>query len=79
MTPTFLIDKPIERGVGSFALADMPANDNLLSTFDVDRMAPDALLFQTGYLTMKPVETDPGGRPRYRLGYPNHEVRQTAP
>ena len=76
-TPTFLIDKLIERGVGSFALADMPANDNLLSTFDVDRMAPEALLFQTGYLTMKHVETDPGGRPRYRLGYPNHEVRQS--
>ena len=40
-------------------------------------MAPEALLFQTGYLTMKHVETDPGGRPRYRLGYPNHEVRQS--
>ena len=39
-------------------------------------MATEALLFQTGYLTIKGVE-DMGGSPVYRLGYPNREVRQS--
>ena len=39
-------------------------------------MATEALLFQTGYLTIRNVE-DRTGRTRYRLGYPNHEVRQS--
>ena len=36
----------------------------------------EALLFQTGYLTIVD-EEDAGGRIRYRLGYPNQEVRQS--
>ncbi len=49
--------------------------DELLFTFDVDAIAPEALLFQTGYLTIH--HTEPrGGRMFYRLGYPNREVRQ---
>ena len=47
----------------------------LLSTFDVDFIAPEALLFQTGYLTITAVEEQPNDYPRYRLGYPNREVR----
>ena len=39
-------------------------------------MATEALLFQTGYLTIRDVE-DMGGSPLYRLGYPNREVRQS--
>ena len=39
-------------------------------------MATEALLFQTGYLTITRVE-DLGGSPLYRLGYPNREVRQS--
>ena len=39
-------------------------------------MAPEALLFQTGYLTIRGVE-DHGGERLYRLGYPNREVRQS--
>ena len=36
----------------------------------------EALLFQTGYLTITD-EVERGGRVRYRLGYPNQEVRQS--
>ena len=39
-------------------------------------MATEALLFQTGYLTITD-EEDLGGEPLYRLGYPNREVRQS--
>ena len=59
-------------GPGGRVHADASA---LLSSFDVDHMAPEALLFQTGYLTVVEVETN-GGPARYRLGYPNREVRR---
>ena len=54
----------------------MLGSSALLSKFDVDDMATEALLFQTGYLTIAGVE-DLGGSPVYRLGYPNREVRQS--
>ena len=75
-SPTFLIDTLRRRGVSAVSLDDMMASETLLSTFDVDDIAPEALLFQTGYLTIKG-EADRGGRIRYRLGYPNREVRQS--
>ena len=41
-------------------------------------MAVEALLFQAGYLTIKSSHTDDlNGGTRYRLGYPNREVRQS--
>ena len=54
----------------------MVGSDALLSTFDVDDIAIEALLFQTGYLTITDAE-DLGGKRLYRLGYPNREVRQS--
>ena len=54
----------------------MIASTKLLSTFDVGDIATEALLFQTGYLTITGEERL-GGRVRYRLGYPNREVRQS--
>ncbi len=75
-SPTFLIDMLIEKGVAWHRLDGMLATEDLLSTFDVERIAPEALLFQTGYLTI--LETlGVGGRLRYRLGYPNREVRES--
>ena len=74
-TPTFLVDMLFRRRVRSVDLDAMPASDELLSTFDVDEIAPQALLFQTGYLTIRDHE-DMDGETLYRLGYPNREVRQ---
>ena len=54
----------------------MVGNDDLLSTFDVDDITTEGLLFQTGYLTIKDVE-DLDGKSLYRLDYPNREVRQS--
>ena len=54
----------------------MTADADLLSAFDVEEMAPEALLFQSGYLTIVD-EKDEGDGPVYRLGYPNREVRQS--
>ena len=75
-TPSFLIDTLIERGVAAPELDGMLAGGELLSAFDVDEMEPEALLFQTGYLTIRDVEDD-DGEALYRLGYPNREVRQS--
>ena len=75
-TSTFLIETLVERGVSALALDGMVGSANLLSTFDVERIAPEALLFQTGYLTIQAKESR-GGRTRYRLGYPNREVFQS--
>ena len=75
-TPTFLIETLISRGVGTLSLDNMLGSDELLSAFDVDHIATEALLFQTGYLTI--IKTEPrGSRTYYRLSYPNQEVRQS--
>ena len=75
-SPTFLVETLFERRVASVALEGMMSTDDLLSKFDVGDIATEALLFQTGYLTI--AETEPrGGEMYYRLGYPNREVRQS--
>ena len=75
-TPTFLIETLFKRQVSSLELNDMIGSDELLSTFDIDHIATEALLFQTGYLTITETE-NLGGKLFYRLGYPNREVRQS--
>ena len=75
-TPTFLVETLCQRHIRSLDLDEMEGSDALLSTFDVDDIATEALLFQTGYLTILDAE-DLGGELLYQLGYPNREVRQS--
>ena len=75
-TPGFLVETLFRRGVSALALDGLLSSDDLLSSFDVGAIATEALLFQTGYLTIKDVR-DRGGVRSYRLGYPNREVRQS--
>ena len=72
-TPTFLIDVLTERRFFTPELAQLQADEELLSSFDVDRMSTEALLWQTGYLTFRG-QRQIGARIEYRLGYPNREV-----
>ena len=76
-SPRFLIDTLLRRRFSSIDLDGMVATEALLSAFDVDEMSIEALLFQTGYLTILEEREDQPGRIRYRLGYPNLEVRQS--
>ncbi len=63
----------MQRGVFTPSLARLRADEALLSAFDVDHLATEALLWQTGYLTF--TGTRQLGAPReYTLGYPNLEV-----
>ena len=75
-TPAFLVDTLFQRRVSALSLDNMVSTGELLSTFDVDDMPTEALLFQTGYLTITRAEPR-GGEMFYRLGYPNREVRQS--
>jgi hypothetical protein len=72
-TPTFLVDVLTQRQFFTPRMEAMLASEALLSAFDVERIAPEALLWQTGYLTFRG-QQQLGARIEYRLGYPNLEV-----
>jgi hypothetical protein len=72
-TPTFLVNLLAERRIFTPDLGRIVASEALLSTFDVDTMQPEALLFQAGYLTIGQVRAIPG-RMEFTLKYPNLEV-----
>ena len=74
-TPKFLVETLVRRGVPSVSLDGTTSTGDLLSVFDVDEIGTEALLFQTGYLTITGKERRRRGT-TYRLGYPNREVRQ---
>ena len=74
-TPRFLVDTLLRRGFSGPDLEGLHADDDLLSAFDVGSAATEALLFQTGYLTIA-AEENVDGYVQYRLGYPNREVRR---
>ncbi|MEN9502980.1 MAG: hypothetical protein RI964_2265, partial [Pseudomonadota bacterium] len=75
-TPTFLVNLLTSRHVPSVKLDNMLSSSAMLSSFDVDDIATEALLFQTGYLTIHAQERL-GGQIFYSLGYPNQEVYQS--
>ena len=72
-TPTFLVEVLTERGYFTPDLAQVRASEALISTFDVQDMSSEALLWQTGYLTFTGSRRM-GARWEYQLGYPNLEV-----
>jgi hypothetical protein len=76
-TPTFLINLLAQRQFFSPDLARLQSSLALLSTFDVDQIEPEALLFQTGYLTVQHSSQPLPGHWVYTLGYPNREVESS--
>ena len=75
-TPAFLVNTLFERRVSTVSLGEMVSTGDLLSAFDVEHIGTEALLFQTGYLTIAG-ERRLGGKALFRLDYPNREVRQS--
>lgn len=75
-TPTYLIDLLTERQTWLPTLGQLETDAALLAAFDVDWISTEALLFQTGYLTID-LEEEISGSYFYRLRYPNHEVYQS--
>ena len=73
-TPAFLPNTLVQRQVDPAALDDLAAGDADLAAFDIRHAKTEALLFQTGYLTILDEQRGAAGS-LYRLGYPNREVR----
>jgi hypothetical protein len=70
-TPSFLVN--LLRKEGIFDL-NLPAiNPGGFETFELDRLKPEAILFQTGYLTIQGLTEDG----LVQLAYPNKEVRDS--
>jgi hypothetical protein len=77
-TPTFLINLLADRQYFTPDLGRLQSDHALLSSFDVDRIEPEALLFQAGYLTiLGATPATPEDDPIYTLGYPNREVESS--
>jgi len=73
-TPTFLVKLLTQRGMFTPQLEQLRGDDELLSSFDVEHISVEALLWQTGYLTLAGSRRT-GARTEYALTYPNLEVR----
>jgi len=73
-SPRFLFDTLRAKSIGPLELEGCLADRSLVSRFDIDDISAEALLFQTGYLTITD-ETRDGFDTLYRLDYPNQEVR----
>ena len=72
-SPEFLYRTLVERRVNPMALERRVSDAGLVSKFDVGDIGADALLFQTGYLTIADESWD-GVETLYTLDYPNFEV-----
>ncbi len=70
-TPTFLVDLLRERDWYLPQIEEMIAAESLFSMYEIEDLSPEALLFQTGYITIKNVEDH-----LYTFGYPNREVKK---
>ncbi len=73
-SPTFLFETLKARSIGLTELEGRMADRSLVSKFDIDDISAEALLFQTGYLTITDERRDDFDT-LYRLDYPNQEVR----
>jgi hypothetical protein len=75
-TPTFLIDVLTQRGMFTPQLQAYVTQENLLGNFDVEQISTEALLFQSGYLTIGS-QFKMGARTEYTLKDPNLEVESS--
>ena len=73
-TPTFLIDLIKTQNYYLPELENREVTESMLESFDIDQLDIVAVLFQSGYLTIRSTYIK-HGMLRYRLGYPNLEVR----
>ena len=81
-SPSFLLDL-IKKDLGKEELKELKALDELeeievesevFSVYEIDNLGIIALLYQTGYLTIKDYDVEDD---LYTLGYPNREVKKS--
>ena len=71
-TPTFLVNLLKEKQYNMANIENMEVDEEIFSTYELENLCPEALLFQTGYLTIKDVDDE-----LYTLSYPNNEVKNS--
>ncbi|MBF0200026.1 MAG: ATP-binding protein [Desulfamplus sp.] len=69
-TPSFLINLIKEKEWYPALIENIQATKSLFSVYDLERLHLEALLFQTGYITIKDVDEE-----LYTFDYPNQEVK----
>jgi hypothetical protein len=69
-TPTFLVNLLNQERYDLTKMEKLEVGQSTFATFEIDRLRLEALLLQTGYLTIKEVQG-----PVYTLDYPNQEVK----
>jgi hypothetical protein len=74
-TPSFLVKLLMQKKFYIPDIENISADEFILSSFDIENIHPVALLFQTGYLTIKEINRFNGGLAEYVLSYPNFEVK----
>jgi hypothetical protein len=73
-TPTFLINKLKEGGKKINESINKSVKESAFNKYDIDNINITAIMFQTGYLTIKKVDRSCG---EYLLEFPNKEVRDS--
>jgi len=73
-TPSFLIKLIKQKEYNIVELEGIKADESLLNKFDVEEIEIEAIMFQSGYLTIKDYKVSENGI-LFELGFPNKEVR----
>jgi len=74
--PSFLYKVMMERRFTPLDVNNLKVEENFISTFDVGSISAEALLFQSGYLTIIG-ESQDRAETVYELDFPNYEVRSS--
>ncbi len=69
-TPTFLVNILKEQNYAVAKIENLQLDEQIFSIYDIDCLQPEALFFQTGYITIKDVKDY-----IYSFHYPNQEVK----
>jgi len=76
-SPAFLIQFLKKRKKDLVDFENFQASSDVFDTYDLEDLDIVAILFQTGYLTVKKIITNPDLTETYHLSYPNLEVRSS--
>jgi len=76
-TPAFLIKLIKEQNYFLPKLSNLVVGEELLDSFDIEKMRFEVVLFQAGYLTIEKVIIDEDDETEYKLKLPNREIKQS--
>ncbi len=69
-TPSFLVNLMKDSDYPVAKIENLQLDEHIFSVYEIERLQPEALLYQTGYITIRDVEDN-----TFSFQYPNQEVR----